>query len=87
MQAQRARDDTRDWAQARRARTRRLIELGGLVAKSRLPELLEPLEPDLHATLLGAFLELADTLAHRSTQARARAARWCHRGRDAFRRS
>jgi hypothetical protein len=70
--------------QERRARTRRLIELGGLVAKSRLPELLEPLEPDLHATLLGALLELADTLAHR-TQARARAARWRDRGRQALR--
>lgn len=72
--------------QERRARTRHLIELGGLVAKSRLPELLEPLEPDLHATLLGAFLELADTLEP-STQARTRVARWRRRGREAFRRS
>jgi len=54
----RARADTRDWVQQRRARTRQLIELGGLVQKAGLVELVD----DDRATLLGAFLELADQL-------------------------
>lgn len=56
----RARADTRDWVQERRARTRQLIELGGLVQKAGLVELVD----DDRATLLGAFLELADQLRH-----------------------
>ena len=48
----------RDWAQERRARTRHLIELGGLVQKAGLVELAD----DDRATLLGAFLEIADRL-------------------------
>lgn len=40
----------------RRARTRHLIELGGLVQKAGLVDL----SRDDRATLLGAFLELAD---------------------------
>ena len=51
----RARDDKRQWVQNRRARTRHLIELGGLVHKAGLVELVD----DDRATLLGAFLELA----------------------------
>ena len=58
MQLARNRDDTRQWAQERRARTRQLIELGGLVQKAGLVELLE----DDRATLLGALLGLADQL-------------------------
>jgi hypothetical protein len=54
----RARADTRQSVQDRRARTRHLIELGGLVQKAGLVELVE----DDRATLLGAFLELADQL-------------------------
>ena len=54
----RARHDTRDWVQERRARTRQLIELGGLVHKGGLVELLD----DDRATLLGALLELAGRL-------------------------
>ncbi len=54
----RARDDKREWVQDRRARTRHLIELGGLVQKAGLVELVD----DDRATLLGAFLELADRL-------------------------
>lgn len=50
--------DTRDWVQERRARTRQLIELGGLVQKAGLIELLD----DDRATLLGAMMELADQL-------------------------
>jgi hypothetical protein len=57
----RARSDTRDWVQERRARTRQLIELGGLVHKAGLVELVD----DDRATLLGAFLELADQLRSR----------------------
>ena len=54
----RARHDTRDWVQERRDRTRQLIELGGLVQKAGLVELLD----DDRATLLGALLELAGRL-------------------------
>ncbi len=53
-----ARHDTRDWVQERRARTRHLIELGGLVQKAGLVELTH----DDRATLLGAFLEIASWL-------------------------
>lgn len=42
----------------RRERTRRLIELGGLVAKAGLADLAH----DDRAALYGAFLELADRL-------------------------
>jgi hypothetical protein len=49
LEADRARSDTRDWALARRARTRHLIELGGLVAKAGLVELTD----DDRATMLG----------------------------------
>lgn len=51
-------NNTRDWAVARRARTRELIEFGGLVVKARLHELAD----DNRAMLLGAFLEIADRL-------------------------
>lgn len=44
--------------QDRRARTRHLIELGGLVQKAGLVELMD----DDRATLLGAFLDLAGRL-------------------------
>ena len=57
-EAARARTDMRDWAKARRQRTRHLIELGGLVQKAGLVELVD----DDRATLLGAFLGLADQL-------------------------
>ena len=60
LDAARARTDTRDWAKARRARTRQLIELGGLVQKAGLVELLD----DDRATLLGALLCLADVHEH-----------------------
>jgi hypothetical protein len=54
----RQRDDKRQWVQDRRARTRHLIELGGLVQKAGLVELVD----DDRATLLGAFLEIAGRL-------------------------
>lgn len=50
------RADTRDWVQERRARTRQLIELGGLMHKAGLVEMLE----DDRATLLGILLEAAE---------------------------
>ena len=55
MDLARTRDDKRQWVQDRRARTRHMIELGGLVEKAGLVELVD----DDRATLLGAFLELA----------------------------
>jgi len=58
MERDRSRDDKREWVQDRRARTRQLIELGGLVRKAGLVELLE----DDRATLLGALLDLAGQL-------------------------
>jgi hypothetical protein len=50
--------DTRTWAVERRARTRHLIELGGLVQKAGLVALTD----DDRATMLGAFLDIADRL-------------------------
>ena len=63
LDAARARTDTRDWAKARRERTRHLVELGGLVVKANLVELLD----DDRATLLGALLDLAGQLRNGST--------------------
>lgn len=65
----------------RRARTRHLIELGGLVQKAGLVELTE----DDRATMLGAFLELAAALqgAGDGSPAHLRA-RWRRRGLRAF---
>jgi hypothetical protein len=77
-----ARSDTRDWAKARRERTRHLIELGGLVQKAGLVELVD----DDRATLLGAFLELADQLRDGEAGANPRdlIVRWRRRGLRAF---
>ena len=81
-----ARHDTRDWVQERRARTRQLIELGGLVQKAGLVELVD----DDRATLLGAFLELADRLQPQHADERqgeapaSLKARWQRRGMRAF---
>jgi hypothetical protein len=71
----------RDWAKARRERTRHLIELGGLVQKAGLVELVD----DDRATLLGAFIDLADRLRGADeTDPRHLAARWRRRGLRAF---
>jgi hypothetical protein len=77
-----ARSDTRDWAKARRERTRHLIELGGLVQKAGLVELVD----DDRATLLGAFLELADRLQEDEQGGRQadQLARWRRRGLRVF---
>ncbi len=79
----RARHDTRQWVQDRRARTRHLIELGGLVQKSGLVELTD----DDRATLLGAFLGLAEQLRLGSDDGTTPAdlmTRWRRRGLHAF---
>ncbi|MGB8841113.1 MAG: conjugal transfer protein TraD [Aliidongia sp.] len=72
----------RDWAKARRERTRHLIELGGLVTKAGLVELVE----DDRATLLGAFLDLADQLRLGNADAIPAdlMTRWRRRGLRAF---
>jgi hypothetical protein len=85
LDAARARDDTRQWVQDRRARTRHLIELGGLVQKAGLVDLLD----DDRATLLGAFLELAARLRgqedeHQGASQADLLARWRRRGLRAF---
>lgn len=79
----RARHDTRQWVQDRRARTRHLIELGGLIQKAGLVELVD----DDRATLLGAFLDIADRLQEDEHQCVSHAdqlARWRRRGLRAF---
>ena len=83
LDAARARDDTRQWVQDRRARTRHLIELGGLVQKAGLIELFD----DDRATLLGALLGLADQLQEHEHQGGMQAdllAQWRRRGLRAF---
>ena len=78
----RARDDHREWVQDRRARTRQLIELGGLVQKAGLVELVD----DDRATLLGAFLEIASSLQEDEHQEEATdlKTRWRRRGLQVF---
>lgn len=63
----------------RRARTRHLIELGGLVVKAGLVELTS----DDRALLLGAFQEVADSLAGENRDQIAM--QWRRRGSRAFR--
>ncbi len=85
LNAARARHDTRDWVRERRDRTRHLIELGGLMQKAGLVELTD----DDRATLLGAFLELANRLqAQENERQEERPAnlktRWRRRGLQVF---
>ena len=70
----------REWVQARRRRTRHLIELGGLVTKAGLVEL----SGDDRALLYGALLELAERL--RADRRDELAWVWRQRGRAAFER-
>ena len=84
LEASRARSDTRDWAQARRTRTRQLIELGGLVQKAGL---FDQLGSD-QAVLLGALLALArqmDALPMEDAETIAIKDRWRQQGLDALR--
>lgn len=62
----------------RRERTHHLIELGGLVQKARLAELVD----DDRAVLLGAFLSLTDQLAGEDRSAVLML--WRRRGKRAF---
>lgn len=72
----------RDWAKQRRERTRHLIELGGLVQKAGLVEL----TADDRATLLGAFLELAEQIQGDENPSIADLkTRWRRRGLNRFR--
>jgi hypothetical protein len=77
-EAARARLDTRTWVVERRERTHHLIELGGLVQKARLAELVD----DDRAVLLGAFLSLTDQLA--GDDRAAVLTLWRRRGKRAF---
>ena len=68
----------RDWAVARRERTRHLIELGGLVVKAGLVDLTD----DDRATLYGAFLTVADRL--RGEECANALAIWKRKGKRGF---
>ena len=68
----------REWAIKRRERTRHLIELGGLVVKAGLVDLVD----DDRATLYGAFLAVADRL--RGDEGGHAAALWRRKGKRAF---
>ncbi len=71
----------RDWVRERNARTRQLIEYGGLVAKAGLPDRLE----DDRATLLGALLMIRDLLdGHGDDSPADLKLRWRRRGLRAF---
>jgi hypothetical protein len=58
IEASQRRANAKDWKAERRQRTRHLIELGGLVQKAGLVELVD----DDRAVLFGAFLRVADIL-------------------------
>lgn len=68
----------RTWQVERRKRTRHLIELGGLVVKSGVVDLVS----DDRAILLGALLWIADKL--QSDQGERARALWAAKGRQAF---
>ncbi|SNS89262.1 conjugal transfer protein TraD [Sphingopyxis indica] len=68
----------RDWQVKRRERTRRLIELGGLIVKAGLVELTD----DDRAMLYGAFLWMANKI--RSDGGADASALWRRRGKRAF---
>jgi len=87
IESDQTRDDKRAWVQDRRARTRHLIELGGLVQKAGLVELVD----DDRATILGALLELAAQLRGQEEREERQGvsladlmARWRRRGLRAF---
>src|SRR3546814_5070446 len=77
-EAAQRRTDSRGWVVQRRERTRHLIELGGLVQKAGLVELVE----DDRATLYGALLDLAGRA--RGDDAGDALALWKRRGKRAF---
>lgn len=68
----------RTWQVERRNRTRHLIELGGLVVKAGIVDLVE----DDRALIYGALLWMADKL--RSQQSEQARALWTVKGKRAF---
>jgi Conjugal transfer protein TraD len=68
----------RAWQVERRKRTRHLIELGGLVVKAGVVELIG----DDRAILYGALLWMADKL--KSEQGKHARALWAEKGKEAF---
>ncbi len=72
------RTDMRDWVMQRRERTRRLIELGGLVTKAGVDQLLE----DDRATLYGMLLDAARLL--RGERKEEQATLWKRLGKRTF---
>ena len=68
----------RTWQVERRNRTRRLIELGGLVVKARVVDL----TGDDRAIIFGALLWMADKL--QSDQREQARALWAAKGQEAF---
>jgi len=68
----------RTWQVERRKRTRHLIELGGLVVKAGIVDLIG----DDRATILGALLWMADKL--KSDQGERARALWAAKGKQAF---
>ena len=68
----------RAWQVERRKRTRHLIELGGLVVKSRVVDL----TGDDRAIILGALLWMAEKL--KSDQGEQARALWAAKGKQAF---
>lgn len=78
VEASQRRTDKREWVMARRERTRHLIELGGLVQKAGLVELID----DDRATLFGAFLAVAAKLQGDECEQTIKL--WRRRGKRAF---
>jgi hypothetical protein len=78
VEASQRRTDKREWIMQRRARTRHLIELGGLVQKAGLIELTD----DDRAILLGAFFAVADKL--QGEEREQALTLWRRRGQRAF---
>ncbi|MGQ2940252.1 MULTISPECIES: conjugal transfer protein TraD [Sphingomonadaceae] len=73
-----ARNDNRDWRVNRRERTRRLIELGGLVVKSGIDQLVD----DDRAVIYGLLVEAAAKV--RDAGGPQQIALWRRRGARAF---
>ena len=78
LEAAKARTDMRQWQVKRRERTRQLIELGGLVVKAGLVELVD----DDRAVLYGAFLTVAAKL--RGEEREQALMLWKRKGKQAF---
>ena len=78
LETKHARTDTKIWVVQRRERTHQMIELGGLVGKAGLVELMD----DDRAALHGALLEIAARLT--DVQGAGTLALWRRHGKRAF---